>query len=92
MTPFSALQIPIGNKEQELAKNIEQEILEKAKKYIEFTKINTTPSHYLSAAKDLEDYILLYFSEPDIIDGGFEIVYSKKLQKIVGFFSAGYKG
>jgi len=40
----------------------------------------------------LGNYILLYFNEPKIADGGFEMVYSKKLKKIIGFFSAGYKG
>lgn len=91
LDPISALKISIKKKEYEYAQRINPEILEKAKKYIEYTKTNTTDYH-IYAAKDLGNYILLYFNEPEVADGGFEIVYSKRLEKIIGFFSAGYKG
>ena len=91
LDPQNALKISIEKKEYEYAKHINPKILEKAKKYIEYTKINTTDYH-IYAAKDLGDYILLYFNEPEVADGGFEMVYSKSLEIIIGFFSAGYKG
>lgn len=91
LDPQSALRISIEGKEYELAQRINPRILEKAKKYIEHTKTNTT-NYHIYAAKDLGNYILLYFNEPEIADGGFEMVYSKTLEKIIGFFSAGYRG
>ena len=91
LDPQNALKISIEKKEYEYAQNINPQILEKAKKYIEYTKIKTTDYH-IYAAKDLGNYILLYFNEPEVADGGFEMVYSKSLEKIIGFFSAGYKG
>ncbi len=91
LDPQNALKISIEKKEYEYAQRINPKIIEKAKKYIEHTKINTT-DYQIYAAKDLGDYILLYFNEPEVADGGFEMVYSKRLEKIIGFFSAGYKG
>ena len=91
LDPQNALKISIEKKEYEYARHIHPNILDKAKKYIQYTRRNTE-DYVLYAAKDLGNYILLYFNEPKVADGGFEIIYSKKLEKIIGFFSAGYKG
>ncbi|HKJ33979.1 MAG TPA: hypothetical protein VKA34_19260 [Balneolales bacterium] len=58
LDPQSALRISIEEKEYELAQRINPRILEKAKKYIEHTKTNTT-NYHIYAAKDLGNYILL---------------------------------
>ncbi len=92
LDPQNALAIQIGKEEYEYAQRINTEILEKAKKYIEYTGINITKDYHIYAAKDLGNYILLFFDEPEVKDGGFELIYSKKLGKIIGSFSAGYKG
>lgn len=92
LDPQSALAIPIEKEEYEYAQCINPKILEKAKKYVEYSKISATKDYYIYAAKDLDSYILLYFIELEVMDGDFELIYSKKLKKIIGCFSAGYKG
>ena len=92
LDPQNALAIPIGKEEYEYAQRINSEILEKAKKYTKYNSINITKDYHIYAAKDLGNYILLYFDEPEVMDGGFELIYSKKLNKIIGTFSAGHKG
>lgn len=92
LDPQSALAIPIGKKEYEYAKHIDLDILEKAKKYVKYSKMNVATDYYLYAAKDLGKYILLYFNEPKVMDGGFEFIYSKELKRIIGSFTAGFKG
>ena len=91
LDPQNALKISIEKKDYEHSQRINSEILKKAKHYIEYTKISAV-NYHLYAAKDLGNYILLYFNEPEVADSGFEMVYSKRLKKIIGFFSAGYKG
>lgn len=92
LDPQRALAIPLGTEEYEYAKRIDPDILEKAKKYVKFLKMNVASDYLLYAAKDLGKYILLYFNEPKVMDSGFELIYSKKLKRIIGSFSAGYKG
>lgn len=92
LDPESALAILIEKEECEYAQHINPEVLEKAKKYAEYSKISVTKDYHLYAAKDLGNYILLYFDEPKVMDGGFELIYSKKLEKIIGCFLGGYKG
>lgn len=79
-------------KDFEYANHIGPDILDKAKKYIEYRKINHSKTYHLSAAKELGEYILLYFAEPEVIDGGFELVWSKKLKRIIGEFLAVTRG
>ncbi|MBU1122157.1 MAG: hypothetical protein KKF54_05650 [Candidatus Omnitrophica bacterium] len=92
LDPPHALSISIGEKEYKYAQNINPEILEKANQYIKNKKLNSAKDYSLYAAKDLGDYVLLYFREPNIMDGGFELIYSKGLNSIIGTFVAGYKG
>ncbi len=92
LDPQNALKISLEKEDYEKAGNMDLVILEKAKKYINYSKINTAKDYVLYAAKDLGEYVLLYFNEPEIMDGGFELIYSKELNKIIGSFSAGYKG
>ncbi len=93
LDPMSALALGVEKEDRDRAKDFDPEILEKVKKYIGDEGGSKEESeYYLFAVKDLGDYILLYFSQPEIADGGFEFVYSKKLKKIIGQFSAGYKG
>jgi len=72
------------------AKSISPEIMEKAKEYVAYRKINffsdIARAYNIYAAKELGNYILLYFTLPEITDGFFELIYSKKLNKIIGTF------
>ena len=100
LDPKSALAIPVKDAEYESARQIDPAILDKAKRYVEYKKLNFTDDYKLYAAKDLGGYILLYFQEGNskdgetvfVSDGGFELIYSNELKKIIGTFSAGYKG
>lgn len=100
LDPKNALAISIKKEEYEFAKDIDPMISDKARRYVENRKLNFTDDFKLYAAKDLGDYILLYFQEGNtkdghtviISDGGFELIYSKELEDIIGTFSAGYKG
>ena len=92
LDPKNALSISIGEDEYRYAQNLNPEILKKAKKYIKHKKLSPTKDFHLYAAKELNDYVLLYFRQPQIVDGGFELIYSKKLNSIIGTFVAGYKG
>jgi hypothetical protein len=82
--------MPPQQKDDDYASHINPEILEKAEKYIEYRKINyrsdTARSYKIYAAKEFGNYILLYFTLPKITDGFFELIYSKKLKKIIGTF------
>ncbi|HQO58789.1 MAG TPA: hypothetical protein PLT76_08740 [Candidatus Omnitrophota bacterium] len=92
LDPQNALKISLEKQDYENAGNMDSVILEKANKYINYSKINTAKDYVLYAVKDLGEYVLLYFHEPKIMDGGFELIYSKELNNIIGSFSAGYKG
>lgn len=78
---------PITKENSEYAKSMSPEIMEKAKKYVEYRKISHAANYNLYAAKDIGNYVLLYFTEPEVIDGFFELIYSRKLGKIIGSFS-----
>ncbi len=85
----SAIKIEIGQEEFKFAQRIDRSIIEKAKIFI---KKYSSEEVELYAAKNLKGYILLYFFEGNVRDGGFEIIYSKELKRIIGRFEAGYKG
>lgn len=88
----SALSIPLEKEDYEYAQGIHQDILMKARQYVAYRNISEDGQYAIYAANDLGEYILLYFDEQEIRDGGFQLVYSKKLKRIIGSFSSGYKG
>ncbi|MBF0411038.1 MAG: hypothetical protein HQM10_27095 [Candidatus Riflebacteria bacterium] len=44
------------------------------------------------ATRKVGEYFLLWVTEPDVMDGGFELIYSIEKNRIVGTFFGGYKG
>ncbi|GEM_PF-2984685 len=71
------------------AKSLSDEVLNESWRYI-----NNRSKHKTSilAAREIGDFILIFVDETNVADGGFEFVYSKKLKKVVGTFTAGYRG
>ena len=92
LDPQSALAIEIGKAEREYAASIDPGVLHVATGYIKYAELSFGDEFSLDAAKDLGNYILLDFTEPGVMDGGFELVYSKELKNIIDMFSAGIKG
>lgn len=92
LDPENALKIRLDENDYGNATEIDPEIMIKADKYIKMRKISKKTLYSLYAAKNINEYLLLYFSEEEIMDGGFELIYSKKLDRIIGRFIAGYKG
>ncbi len=92
LDPESALKLEIGEKEFAAAQTLDPDIVNKVIRYNVHHHFSASESVVLYAVKEAGGYLLLYFREPDVMDGGFELVYSKKLEKIIGRFSAGVKG
>ncbi len=92
LDPESALKLEIGEKEFAAARTLDTDIVNKVIQYNVHRQFSASENVTLYAVKESGHYLLLYFREPDVMDGGFELVYSKKLRKIIGRFTAGYKG
>jgi hypothetical protein len=92
LDPESALRIEIGEKEFAAARALNPDIVNKVIRYNVHRRFSASENVTLYAVKESGDYLLLYFREPDVMDGGFELVYSKRLGKIIGRFPAGFKG
>ena len=71
------------------AETLPPSILEEANLYIDSVSGHETRIY---AAREIGDFILIFVIRPDMPDGGFEFIYSKKSKKVVGTFMAGYKG
>lgn len=86
----TCLSANFGNPDDvEFAKSLPDEVLNEASKYIES---KTEFKSRIRAAREVGDFILIFVTEIDVADGGFEFVYSKKSKKVVGDFTAGYRG
>ncbi len=92
LDPESALKLELGEKEFAAARTLDTDIVNKVIRYNVHHHFSASENVTLYAVKESGDYLLLYFREPDVMDGGFELVYSKKLKKIIGRFSAGHRG
>ncbi|MBN2200479.1 hypothetical protein JW777_00830 [bacterium] len=92
LDPASALQLEIGEKEFAAARTLDTDIVNKVIRYNVHRRFSASENVTLYAVKESGDYLLLFFREPDVMDGGFELVYSKKLGKIIGRFTAGHRG
>ncbi len=84
--------VKIAKEDYIYAKRVTAEIIEKVKKYVDYRKVNQGANYNLYAAKELGEYLLLYFTEPGVMDGGFGLIYSNKLKKIIGCFAIGEMG
>ncbi|HCU91207.1 MAG TPA: hypothetical protein DGR97_14750 [Gammaproteobacteria bacterium] len=78
---------PIGKQEREYAQNIDSLVLDVATGYVIYGGLSFRDEFSLYAAKELGGYILLYFDEPALVGGGFQLVYAKRSKNIVGIFS-----
>ena len=86
----SCLGAKFGNSEDVVcAKKLPEDVLNEARKFIQS---RTKREARIYAAREIGDFILIFVDEINVADGGFEFVYSKKSKKIVGAFSAGYRG
>lgn len=77
----------IGKSEREYAQNIDSKVLDVATGYVIYGGLSFRGEFSLYAAKELGDYILLYFDEPALVDGGFQLVYARQSKNIVGIVS-----
>jgi len=77
----------IGKQERECAQNIDSRVLDVATGYVIYGGLSFRDEFSLYAAKELGGYILLYFDEPALVGGGFQLVYAKRSKNIVGIFS-----
>ncbi len=91
LDPHCGSMIAIGPPDREFARRIDPKVLAIASGYVLYGGLSFRGEFSLYAAKELGSYILLYFAEPAVVDGGFELVYSKELKNIVGMFFAGSK-
>lgn len=51
-----------------------------------------TAKFRIDAARRVGDYLLLWVSFPEVMDGGVDLIYSVEKGKIVGTFFGGYRG
>ena len=86
----SCLAAKFGNADDiAFAKTLPDEVVNESRKYIDS---RTKAESRIHAARQVGDFILIFVDEAHVADGGFEFVYSKKAKKVVGAFSAGYRG
>lgn len=71
------------------ASSLTEEVIRESKKYI---KARTKHEAYISHARKIGDFILIFVHEPNVADGGFEFIYSIHDKKVAGTFMAGIRG
>ncbi len=82
-----------SEQDEEFVASLTPEVYDAVDEYVKTARnLDFKSKGKIHAAKMIGNFYLLWISQPDVFDGGFELIYSVEKKRIVGSFFAGYKG
>ena len=81
--------LKLGKKDREYAKNLPASVRNRLVQHVAAPRFGKSELIY---ARKIGDFILVFYDQPNTDDGGFELVYSLKEKRVLGWFFGDYRG